>query len=868
MHILRKSLSALLFVGLLTGCGGSEEEESTADIAAFLANAEGFRDSGQFQSSVIESRNAIQAAPEDPRGHISLAESLLLIGQGRQAISVLEPLNADSALYRVVLADAYLRAGKFRSAREILASGDVSGEQPRADLLNARLALQQGDTDLAMSGFRSLVDDGQFVAEARIGIAGIAAADEDWAGAQKELDAVLAEDPTNAEALLFLSGLKARQGNLVGAEEDLMSAVSVLPASDIMTPLRFAVLSALRDNLTDQGKSNEALIYSGLIAESTPGAQEINDKLEAATQAISGSDFETARQLLAEVQEVAPNSERAATMLGLIAYLEGDNSGALEQFERFVDPETASPMTLQIMALAEFRLNQPERVVETLRKDIDDSTDGRLVAMYGIALLSSGELEEGESYLRKSIDLEPDNGRLRLPLARLLNVQGDNEAALAQAQLAFTATAEDPTVQAAYVQQLVSMERLKEADDVIQGLQSGYPDSQDTQLIVAGYHMSQEAFVPARAALNRVLEIGDSRPAKYQLARIAFTEEKYDEALGRFEELIDEDPEDTQAYKALFTIFEVKEEGEKALAILQEYVAKGETVAPVLVLAEYHGRNGDYDTAFELLEDYEPDAHPTLAGLRLTLFLSSSSGHMQQREYDEARAVLVDGLSEFAEETRLLASLVTVELASDNLPEARKVYTRLAEIIPDAPIVAVLAGDIANRERDYRKAKIHYLDAWEKGPTDQIAVKAYSMLRQVHDLVDEQHLDFLNSWKERLPNSLLGPVTLAGHYMEVGRPDDARTEYEGIVEVNPNVAIAHNNLAWLYSEDEVSLAVEAGRKAYELAPQSAEIIDTYGWFLYKDGDLDQAYEMLAKAVELAPENEEIKAHYEEVKQAR
>ena len=65
----------LIFVALffLSACTGGSEEPKV-DISVFLSSASEFLDVGQFQAAIIESRNAIKSAPDDARGHVSLAE--------------------------------------------------------------------------------------------------------------------------------------------------------------------------------------------------------------------------------------------------------------------------------------------------------------------------------------------------------------------------------------------------------------------------------------------------------------------------------------------------------------------------------------------------------------------------------------------------------------------------------------------------------------------------------------------------------------------------------------------------------------------------------------------------------------------------
>jgi Tfp pilus assembly protein PilF len=76
--------------------------------------------------------------------------------------------------------------------------------------------------------------------------------------------------------------------------------------------------------------------------------------------------------------------------------------------------------------------------------------------------------------------------------------------------------------------------------------------------------------------------------------------------------------------------------------------------------------------------------------------------------------------------------------------------------------------------------------------------------------------------------------------------------------------VAHNNLAWIYGDVELPKALAAAKRAYELAPDSAEIIDTYAWFLYKHGDLERAKALMVRALDLAPDNERIRQHLDEI----
>src|SRR5262249_17773829 len=70
-----------------------------------------------------------------------------------------------------------------------------------------------------------------------------------------------------------------------------------------------------------------------------------------------------------------------------------------------------------------------------------------------------------------------------------------------------------------------------------------------------------------------------------------------------------------------------------------------------------------------------------------------------------------------------------------------------------------------------------------------------------------------------------------------------------------------NNLAWLYAPQNPSKAIELAERAYGLAPQSADVLDTLGWLQASRGDAAKGEMLLRKAHESAPTRADIGFHY-------
>ena len=383
-------------------------------------------------------------------------------------------------------------------------------------------------------------------------------------------------------------------------------------------------------------------------------------------------------------------------------------------------------------------------------------------------------------------------------------------------------------------------------------------------MLVGRFQLSQGNTKEATSVFNKVLALGESQPARHQIARIQLSNRNFEKAEASYRKLIALNPEDDIAYKGLITVFEVQGTTEDGIEELIRLTESTNAVMPKLVLVEFYGRNGNFDDAFGLLAQIEKPLSAAGVRLQQTLYTALAEQQFNNQSFVESRQTILEGLSHSPKNPRLLALLVGVELGADNTREAEKVYIELTEIVPNAPILAILAGDIAVANNSLTKAAESYKQAWSRAPSDQVAVKYFAALSRQTPLNNKEVLRFLLDWEAKTPNSVLAKLSKAGYYLQTGDTSLARRDYESLLAADNNTVIAHNNLAWIYGEKELAKALAAGKRAHELAPENGEILDTYAWFLYKSGELGTAKDMLARAVELSPDNEEIRQHFEEV----
>ena len=61
-------------------------------------------------------------------------------------------------------------------------------------------------------------------------------------------------------------------------------------------------------------------------------------------------------------------------------------------------------------------------------------------------------------------------------------------------------------------------------------------------------------------------------------------------------------------------------------------------------------------------------------------------------------------------------------------------------------------------------------------------------------------------------------------------------------------------------DSDLKQAIELAKKAYELSPETASIIDSYGYFLILDGNYVKGIQLLEKAALAKPEDNDIQYH--------
>jgi Flp pilus assembly protein TadD len=112
----------------------------------------------------------------------------------------------------------------------------------------------------------------------------------------------------------------------------------------------------------------------------------------------------------------------------------------------------------------------------------------------------------------------------------------------------------------------------------------------------------------------------------------------------------------------------------------------------------------------------------------------------------------------------------------------------------------------------------------------------------------------LQKARETLPDNIEVLSALAVVLDAAQRKPEAKKVYEATLKLEPNNAVALNNLAFLLAETGGDLddALTKAQRAKQLLPGLLEISDTVGWIYLKKNQPDNAIDILKELVSKAP----------------
>ncbi|MBK1630204.1 hypothetical protein CKO31_05485 [Thiohalocapsa halophila] len=853
------------------------------------AAAQRHHDRGNLSAAVIELKNALRADPNDAEARYRLGAIQLQLGDGaaahkellrarelgREGLApflarslllqdehqrVLDEFPPDStlppseqALLYAVRGDAHMALDDADAAAASYAIAlDIVSEQPDALLGQARLAMRNGEADIARTKLRAALAVRPGFAAAWLQLARIEAAANDAAAAAPAFGKAIEYaqpdfGPRIQRAMFFIE-----QGDYDAAQEDIEMLRMRHEGHPAIAHLQGRV--AFHTGRFD--RAHEHFERAGGV----PAFQRELPFYRGAS-ALATGQYEQARDLLGRFLDANPDSSSAARLLARARLATGDAAGAEELLTRLLleDPENAD--ALRLMARIRERQSDADGAAAYRRRlAVLEPDDPMLAADLGLSLVKGDDdaVVEGLEILQTALRQEPDNLMADIGIVSALLRKGQGEAALSAAE----------------------------------SMAEKYPDNGAPWALAGIARGTLGDLDGAQRAFEQALVLAPGEPSTAaNLAAIALKQGRVDDARGYYEQALGQRPQHEQTLLKLAQL-EARLGNDQAAETLLEQAIKAhpQRLAPQFALVGFYRDRGRVEEALLRLKRIQDAFSADPLYWSVLAVLQLSSGAPQAAVASLNRRIELEP----AEAAAHLQLANAYAAAGDDAGFGVALFKAL-ELRPDHPAASRLVEYFLGRAKDAesRVARMERIRALAPDRVELILADAAEALRQNRPASAEA---YLHKAAKRVPHDPRLPLELARVQLKTGRPADALATLEAAArdipgnarmlmvlaelqlasgraadgkanlmkaaELAPKNAQVRNNLAWLLRQDDPDQALTLARQAVELSERrEPSYLDTLGMILLQSGDAQAAQAALLGAVSIAPANATFQYHY-------
>ena len=883
------------FVGLALGIALGSAQANTTDNkpSKFYEDALVRYNDKDYKGALLQLRNELEVNPDNLPARVLAGQIMLQAGLGagaEQQFRLARKGGADDDLIVEPLGRAYLQQNKLKELFEEVRPGN---RPPRIEapirLLLGQAHLNRGERLDAKIRFQETIELDERNVEALLGLARIAQIETRIEDATELNRRALEIAPHESEPWFFKGKLERAAGNREAAVANFSRAIE-LDEDDIEARLnRAASLIELRrfdEALPDVEKAKEetpydpraSFLYSAILSQ-RGDARQAQEALQNAALNIDRID--------PHVRMSDPSIMFAA---GVVAFAQGKIEDAYVYLNAYHEQIPHNPAARKIFARVLMARGADRRALDLLEPMLrSQPNDGELHSLVGDAYLRLGRNSEAAVHLERAVALTPKSGGLqtRLGLSRL--AAGMEREGLDALNNALAQASEARRAAMILSVSHLRAGRNKDALETAERLMKLHGEDPYSLNLAGVALMRLERDQEARQRFERALAIDAKyKPARENLATLAVNEGDEAEARARYYALLRDYPDDPAAMVALSRIAEATGKIEEAIEWLNEARKRDiKSLDPQLRLVHLHLRQNQSALALEILTPLE-DEHPRSLDLLIAKGMAEAQSgdvgkalltyrkaaniaaqtapallRLAERQIgigdrQGARWSLESAMKLAPEDIKVLSAMAELETEAGATEKALALADKLEAAIGDTDAADTLRGDILMSAGRYPDAASAYRRVFDRAPNNNLAIRLHRALMSAGKVGEA--LSVLETWSKAHPTDIGLFKELAGAYAGVGNLRKAIEKLETVYRAMPRDASVANNLAWLYHSVGDPKARAAAEYAYNLDPQSPNVLDTYGWILVQEGEAQHGLQLLREAFTRSSATVEIRYH--------
>jgi len=324
---------------------------------------------------------------------------------------------------------------------------------------------------------------------------------------------------------------------------------------------------------------------------------------------------------------------------------------------------------------------------------------------------------------------------------------------------------------------------------------------------------------------NQFLEVTrqrkDLEAARYELVEIGLALHRPREAVQQAGEILRAHPSDRRARLLYARGLIGTGEAEAARGVLAALIkdfpqdAEPQMQMGLLALSEKN-----FTQAIDIL-----NKHRATGDARI--FAGLAHAYLNEKQFDQARAILNEGLGRWPSSSVLMEQLGDTEALSGNYDLALAQYRKLLAVDPKSSVLRRRMAEVFDLGGDHGRAIAYY--------------------QQAHDLA---------------PDDAAAAENLADALARGGRMDEAKAIYLAVAKAHPQDAPALNNVAFFLADSggDLDEALRLAKNALATMPGQPSFSDTIGYIYLKKGMLGSALQSFSTLARKYPASASFRYH--------
>jgi tetratricopeptide (TPR) repeat protein len=640
---------------------------------------------------------------------------------------------------------------------------------------------------------------------------------EMWSSAYQELARVVDLEPGNFAKRIELGNLLLA-GRQFKEAQDRAQLVLAQDANNVDAHTLMANADA------GIGETTNALKEMQTAIRLAPNVSKLY--LNLARIQIDGKQFSAAEQSLQKAIQLDPKSTDALLTFGELYAQQGRFAEAEKQFQAVLQVEPKTPAAYRELA---------------------------------VLYMNSNKKQQAENVLQQAKQVMSDNPEAYRLLGDFYFSSGDLSSAITEYAALDKNHPNDLQVRKNYIQLLILVNRLGDAERVDQELLHKYPNDTEGQVLQSHILLAQNNLHDAQVIAEGTVRTAPESPdAHYMLGVVLI---QAGDTTGRGENELREAlrlrPGMADASKAL-----------SALAIQKGDFESLRVAGAAIIAAEPKSPDGYLLEATALINTH--DLQGAFANLQKAILVAPADPrgyaalgdlYISQKKYPEALKNFELALQKNPRSAEGLGGEVKM-LQAQNLPAKAlaRVQSQIA-LAPDDAAFYLLLGQLQLTSKDVNAAEQSLRKALSIDPNNSDVIFQLGQLQQQKGSLDEAKASFeklvQKNPRDPRPLALLGMVAEAQH-------DSQRAEqlYRKALGLQPDNAIAANNLAYLMLQHggDLDMALSYAQTARSAMPDSPKTADTLASVYLRKGDFQLAQALLNEAVQASPDNQSYRYH--------